>query len=154
MIAAVNGEGSGSMRKTSWIAIALGVVLVALGGAARAGTLHPQSGARFHYGPPGATRPAGVGAEIYSMDADGSNQTNLTNETLDDQYSAWSPDGTQIAYTQFGNDAEIFVMNADGSNQHDLSKTPRRRTTTRPGRPTARRSPSPGPPSRRVSTSG
>ena len=33
------------------------------------------------------------------MDADGGNQTNLTNNSADDQYPAWSPDGSKIAFT-------------------------------------------------------
>ena len=35
------------------------------------------------------------------MNADGSGQTNLTNNPgADDGYADWSPDGTKIAYTQ------------------------------------------------------
>ena len=36
--------------------------------------------------------------EIYIMNADGSNQTRLTNEPTGDFYPSWSPDGTRIAF--------------------------------------------------------
>ena len=40
-------------------------------------------------------------SEIYGMNADGSGQTNLTNNpSADDSYAAWSYDGTKIAFTQ------------------------------------------------------
>jgi len=56
--------------------------------------------------------------EIYVMNSDGSNQTNLTNNPADDVYSDWSPDGSKIAFAsdRDGN-YEIYVMNSDGTNQ-------------------------------------
>jgi Tol biopolymer transport system component len=55
--------------------------------------------------------------EIYVMNADGSNQTRLTNHPDVDMQPAWSYDGKQIAFvsTRDGNQ-EIYVINADGSN--------------------------------------
>src|SRR3989442_11795477 len=55
-------------------------------------------------------------AEIYTMNADGTGQTNLTNNPFFDCCPAWSPDGTRIAFTsnRDGN-VEIYVMNADGT---------------------------------------
>jgi TolB protein len=60
--------------------------------------------------------------EIYVMNADGSNQTNLTNNPAEDYMPCFSPDGTMIAFTSYrdGN-LEIYVMNADGSNQTRLT---------------------------------
>ncbi len=37
-------------------------------------------------------------AEVYSMNADGTAQTNLTNNAAADYNPAWSPDGTKIAF--------------------------------------------------------
>jgi len=54
--------------------------------------------------------------EIYTMNADGTQQTNVTNNPAGDAEPAWSPDGRKIAFasTRDGN-AEIYVMDADGS---------------------------------------
>jgi len=55
-------------------------------------------------------------AEIYVMNADGSNQVRLTNNSSADTDPAWSPDSKKIAFTsdRDGND-EIYVMNANGT---------------------------------------
>ena len=60
------------------------------------------------------------------MNADGTNQTNLANTPGDDRSPAWSPDGTQLAFTSgrdFNLHAELYVMNADGTNQTRLTNT-------------------------------
>ena len=56
--------------------------------------------------------------EIYVMDADGSNQENLTNSPANDSQPDWSPDGTKIAFVSFrdGGRTQIHVMDADGKN--------------------------------------
>lgn len=55
-------------------------------------------------------------AEIYSVNADGTELTRLTNNTIHDDSAAWSPDGNRIAFTSgTGRDQELRVMNADGS---------------------------------------
>src|SRR5215216_6570468 len=71
--------------------------------------------------------------DLWVMDADGTNQTNLTNtpDTNEGQ-PAWSPDGTKIAFTGPGDLNEdgsgglgdVYVMDADGTNQTNLTDTP------------------------------
>ena len=56
------------------------------------------------------------------MNADGSNQTRLTNNPAIDISPSFSADGSKIAFVsnRDGNQ-EIYVMNADGSNQTRLT---------------------------------
>ena len=62
--------------------------------------------------------------EIYVMNADGTGVVRLTDNSVYDWPTAWSPDGTRILFVRdpdggghgFGNDdLEIYVMNADGT---------------------------------------
>ena len=66
--------------------------------------------------------------EIYVMNADGSDRTNLTQHPDLDEAPAWSPDGSKIVFhrfqTQGVNNREIYVMNADGSGQTNLTQHP------------------------------
>jgi TolB protein len=72
-----------------------------------------------------ASTRGGYGGQVYTMDADGSNVTQLTSGTNDVALDpAWSPDGTKIVYDG-GQVApvtltELHVMNADGSDVVDL----------------------------------
>lgn len=72
--------------------------------------------------------------EIYVMNPDGTEQTNLTNHPADDSQPRWSPDGERIAFLsdRTGDYAAdpthtdsrheyLFVMDADGSNVIQLT---------------------------------
>jgi Tol biopolymer transport system component len=63
--------------------------------------------------------------EIYVMNADGSGQTNLTNNPWDDQDPTWSPDGSKIAFdSRLDDKMDIYLMNADGTGQTNLTNSP------------------------------
>jgi Tol biopolymer transport system component len=57
------------------------------------------------------------------MDADGSNQVNLSQTKGDDEDPVWSPDGSQIVFVshRYGGTRQLMVMNNDGSDQRRVS---------------------------------
>ncbi|MGH7597876.1 MAG: TolB family protein [bacterium] len=59
------------------------------------------------------------------MNADGTSQTNITNNPAAESSPNWSPDGTQIAFisNRDGN-FEIYTMNADGTSQTNRTNYP------------------------------
>ena len=60
--------------------------------------------------------------DIYTMNIDGSNLTNITNTQSYDMMPSWSPDGTKIAFASDKDyNGEIYIMDIDGSYFHDLS---------------------------------
>jgi TolB protein len=64
-------------------------------------------------------------AEIYVMNADGSEQENLTRQPSSDSHPSWSPDGGKLAFvSRRDGNSEIYVMNADGSGLRNLTRTP------------------------------
>ena len=57
--------------------------------------------------------------EIFTVDIDGENLEQITDNSYWDLYPAWSPDGMRIAFLSKRNsDLDIYMMNADGSDQH------------------------------------
>jgi Tol biopolymer transport system component len=61
--------------------------------------------------------------DIYTMNADGSERTQLTDHPDMDFDPVWSPDGSQIVFRSHRDgDAEIYVMDADGSNLTNLTQ--------------------------------
>ncbi len=69
-------------------------------------------------------------AEIYLMNADGSNQTRLTFMRARSHYPFWSPDGKHIAFeTDVTGDLEVFVMKSDGSELKNVTNHPARDTS-------------------------
>ena len=83
--------------------------------------------------------------EVYSMNADGSNQVNLTNDADDDDtWPSWSGSGDQIAFVRFvlppaPQALEIYSMDPDGTEPGPTSPVIRPRTTRRTGRRTGER---------------
>jgi Tol biopolymer transport system component len=59
------------------------------------------------------------------MNANGSAQTRLTNNSVEDSWPNWSPDGTRFVFLSYrdGN-AEIYTMSADGTNAARLTNQP------------------------------
>lgn len=60
--------------------------------------------------------------EIYVIDIDGTNKTQLTHNNVDDGHPTWSPNGKQIAFTSMvENIYQIFVVNAAGGTPKQLT---------------------------------
>jgi hypothetical protein len=56
-------------------------------------------------------------AEIYLMNPDGSNRSQVTHNTASDTGVSWSPDGGRVAFaSDRSGRLQIYVMNADGTN--------------------------------------
>jgi Tol biopolymer transport system component len=66
-------------------------------------------------------------SEIFTVNPDGTGETQLTSNSGTDNQPAWSPDGSKIAFASNAGllgDFEIYVMNADGSNPINVSNYP------------------------------
>lgn len=63
--------------------------------------------------------------DIFLVDAETGEMTQLTTDPEDDYDPAWSPDGQKLAYVSIigGNNPEIFVINRDGSDKTRLTMT-------------------------------
>jgi len=65
---------------------------------------------------------AGNNGDVYSVCADGSDATRLTDDPAYDGMPAWSPDGTQIAFVSARSGAaQVYRMDADGGNVRQLT---------------------------------
>lgn len=65
--------------------------------------------------------------EIYTMNPDGTDQQNLTNNSQDDFYSfnPWSPDGSHLVYMVDENgNLDIFLIDREGKNRRQLTDHP------------------------------
>jgi len=63
--------------------------------------------------------------DIWVMDADGSNQVNLTNAPGDDLNATWSPDGANLAFDSNRNgNRDVFRMTSGGAGQTNLTSNP------------------------------
>jgi Tol biopolymer transport system component len=70
----------------------------------------------------------GEGGELYIMDSDGSNQEKITDNDVEDNSPAISPDGTKIAFISDLDDdiyttSDLYIMDIDGSNIEKVSAT-------------------------------
>ena len=62
-------------------------------------------------------------AEIYVMQADGSDQQNLTRLAGIDELPRWSPTGSHILFsTKRDGNPEVYAMGADGSGPVNLTQ--------------------------------
>ncbi len=62
--------------------------------------------------------------DIFVMDANGSNATQLTTHPADDVGAVWSPDATKIAFSSDRNEnSDIYIMDSDGGNQINITSS-------------------------------
>jgi len=73
--------------------------------------------------PPGVLR-LQTNLDIYTVDVETRERTQLTQERAPDEWPTWSPDGQRIAFVSTRDSAqgEIYVMNADGSDLRRLTE--------------------------------
>jgi Tol biopolymer transport system component len=86
-------------------------------------SIRDGDGKVFTFGPDGVKRREATSGDIYVMNADGSDQTNLTRNPAADSRARFSPDGRKIAFTTARNDFydDVYVMNADGTGRKNLT---------------------------------
>ncbi|HET9436987.1 MAG TPA: hypothetical protein VFO64_02210 [Gaiellaceae bacterium] len=103
-----------NLRRAAGSVLAASLLLGLFGGTIeRAGAAFPGGNGKIAF-----TTSRDGNQEIYVMNPDGSDQTNLTQHPAHDASPAWSPDGSRIAFATSrhgGTNYEIYAMNADGS---------------------------------------
>lgn len=80
--------------------------------------MHPEwspDGTRIVY-----DYPSDCGWSVFTMDADGSNNTSLTCGAMD-MYPTWSPDGTRIVFDSCFSVCGLHIMDSTGGNLRSLS---------------------------------
>ena len=65
---------------------------------------------------------AGSPVQLFVMNANGTNQQQLTSGPIYPRYPSWSPDGAKIAFTSdSGGVSSLYIINADGTNKMRLT---------------------------------
>ena len=81
----------------------------------------PSSAGSHHFSPDGSRilfqSSKDGNLEVFVVNIDGSDLTNLTNNPAHDRVARWSPDGTQISFVRSNG---IYIMDSDGSNQRSI----------------------------------
>jgi TolB protein len=110
------GTAKSSVGALTALVAALGALLVP---AAPAGASFPGGNGKIVF--TGFHRPELSGVGVFVMNADGSDQTLLT----EGNQAAWSPDGQRIAFQRTdGGNTDVYVMNADGTGITRLTDDP------------------------------
>jgi streptogramin lyase len=69
--------------------------------------------------------PAAADPNVFVVNVDGTGLTQLTTDPANDQFSAWSPDGSKIVFTSNRTGIpQLWLMGADGDNQTQLTRDP------------------------------
>jgi WD40 repeat protein len=66
-------------------------------------------------------------ADLFLINADGSNERQLTTFPYDDRAPTWSPDGQRICFCRHddeGRNWELYLINADGTGETNLTNSP------------------------------
>jgi TolB protein len=80
-----------------------------------------NSGTQPRFSPDGTQIVFNRGGDVWTMNADGSNQKQLTQASEPDVAPVWSPNGRMIAFARGTSEHQIYVMNVDGSDQRPLA---------------------------------
>ena len=88
----------------------------------KSATESEQNGIDHYQGKIAFTSERDGNREIYIMNGDGSNQTNLTQDEGNDLLGYFSPDGSKIVFISDRDGYnDVFVMDIDGSDQINLT---------------------------------
>jgi dipeptidyl aminopeptidase/acylaminoacyl peptidase len=122
----INGRIAYSSQSDIW-------TVPAGGGAVTQLTSTPDDEAQSTFSPDGTRlayrrRPAaGQPYQVFVMNADGSDQHQVSHDTVNATQPGWSPDGKTIVYrrsTAGDPNADVWAMNADGTNAHAVVTSP------------------------------
>jgi TolB protein len=63
--------------------------------------------------------------DIFVMNTDGTDVTNLTNQPSIDMFASWSPSGIKIAFASYRDGIQdLYIMNADGTGTVRITDDP------------------------------